>query len=216
MQKENMIIQKWGLPNNSIIFNNKPSLVGYTSRKLNNNSYYHFTNKEPNNKILSDLFVFKGEPCYDSQEYNWINFHSLEKGKNSSICKAKNGKKYSRYISLHDSISLFQLYDENFILYYSLSGLKDNENKEKMKNYKINLFYRNFIGYDLFCLKKNNIRDLYLEILKLYELAENERFFYAKCFNLFKTILERFEDISFNLILEIFLFTVFCFFIFLI
>ena len=83
-----------------------------------------------------------------------------------------------------------------------------------MKNYKINLFYRNFIGYDLFCLKKNNIRDLYLEILKLYELAENERFFYAKSFNLFKTILERFEDISFNLILEIFLFTVFCFFYF--
>ena len=196
-------------PINNIIFNNKQSLPAYTSRKLNNNSYYHFNNKEPNIKLISNLFVFKGDPCYDSQEYNWINFHLLEKGKNGTGCKAKNGKIDYRYVYL-ESINQLQLYKDNFIFPYPLNHFISEESKEKIYNTRIYLFYRNFIGYDLFCLKKENISDLYSEIFKLYELAENERFFYSKCFNLFKKILELFDNISFILILEACLFSVVC------
>lgn len=102
-------------PINDIIFDDKSNLEDYTDVELAiNNSYYHFNNKETNKKIISDLFIFQGDPCYDSEEYNWINFNILEKANNRTGCKTINGKKYDfRYVYL-SSTDQYQLYYDKF------------------------------------------------------------------------------------------------------
>ena len=188
-------------PINDIIFDDKPNLEEYKTVKLAiNNSYYHFNNKETNKKIISDLFIFKESPCYDSQEYNWINFNVLEKGDNRTGCKIINGKKNDYRYVLLDSINQFQLYQDNFFIESFMNKYIYQKDQEKMKNTMVNLYFRNFIGYNIVNLKKNNINDLKSTLEELYELVENERLFYAKNFKLFKEIYEIYNQ---NLIISL-------------
>ena len=188
-------------PINNIIFDDKPNLKEYNTVKLAfNNSYYHFNNKETNKKIISDLFIFQDEPCYDSQEYNWIKFNVLEKGDNRTECKIINGKKIDyRYVYL-DSVNQFQLYEDHYFTRHFLKDYIYQRDQEKMKNMKVNLYFRNFIGYNITNLKKNNITDLKSTLEEFYELVENERLFYAKNFKLFKEICKIFNE---NLIISL-------------
>lgn len=70
----------------------------------------------------------------------------------------------------------------------------NEKDQEKMKNTRVNLYYRNFIGYNITNLKKKNINDLKSILIELYEFVENERLFYAKNFKLFKVIYEIFTQ----------------------
>ena len=65
-------------PINDIIINNTEKIENYTSIALNDTLFFHYTNKMVNKKIVSDLFVFKGKPCYNSQEHNWEAYFPLE------------------------------------------------------------------------------------------------------------------------------------------
>ena len=197
-------------PINNIKFDHKPFLAGYKNEKLaaDDNTFYHFNNNETNKKIISNFFIFQGVPCYDSQEYNWINFNILEKGNNKTGCKTINGKiKDFRYDYL-DSENQFQLYkDIDFYGPNPIFNYIDEKSKEKMKNTMVNLYYRNFIGYNISQLKKNNIKDLLSILSKLYELVETERLFYAKNFRLFKEIYEIFENPNFiSLLISVLIF----------
>ena len=163
--------------------------------KLGDSTYLYFTNEAENNKTIADLYVFQRKPCYDSQEKHWKNFYELEDN-NEGDCIYKKNEVDKKYVEV-DSYNQSKFYEENKI--YSRYGFKLKPNKmEKLKNSKIYLYYRNFIGYNLSCLKSKykNLRDFRKDLSELKEIVDNERLFHATIFNLFGEIVELFKKAS--------------------
>ena len=180
--------QSGDCPINDIIIDNKEKIENYTDIKLNDNYFFHYTNKMVNKKIISDLFIFKGKPCYDSQEYNWEKYYPLEY---ESKCKTNKKKYDERYGEPLDSYNQSLFYFENYIspyIFYFYN--KDLIDKTKLINAKVDLFYRNFIGYDLECLKDKKINDLLFELKELRDIVEVERFFYSRIYYYFNYIIK--------------------------
>ena len=74
-----------------------------------------------------------------------------------------------------DSFNQSLFYQENNI--YEDSDYDLYKGLEKLKYSKVNLFYRNFIGFNHSCLKERKIYDIYWEILSLKNATEEERLF---------------------------------------
>jgi len=159
---------------------------------LNENKYLHFTKRNLNGNITSDLFIFKDEPCYFSHEYNWNIYSKLEKGEGTG-CKANDRAKDSRYIFL-DSYNQSKFYKENNIfrdLDYNLIG---EDNITKLENSEVNLYHRVFIGFNYSCLKERKINDVYSEFSDLKNSTEEERLFISKISNDINLIIEQFGE----------------------
>ena len=55
-----------------------------------------------------------------------------------------------------------------------------NEDRRKLKNSIVKLYYRNYIGFNHSCLKERRIFDIYKEFLTLKYTAEEQRLFYTR------------------------------------
>ena len=169
-------------PINGIIISNQKEIKNYSLafnyEPLDENKYLHYTKYNTNGDIISDLFIFKEQPCYYSQEYNWDTFSELEEGKGAG-CKANDGAKDDRYKFI-DSYNQSSFYSNNDILNYPYLKYMKNEDKQKLNNSLVKLYYRNFIGFNHSCLKRKNIYDIYQEFIELQYTAEELRLFYSR------------------------------------
>ena len=172
-------------PINDIIINSIEKIENYTNIALNDNLFFHYTNKMVNKKIVSDLFVFKGKPCYNSQEHNWEKYFPLEYESKCITNKTENDERYGESLDSYNQ-SLF--YYENYIDPYFFG--ENSVNKQELVNSKVDLFYRNFIGYNFECLKDNKVDDILSELKELRDLVEEERFFYSRIYYYFNDIIE--------------------------
>ena len=181
-------------PINGINISNIEKIENYSKANfipLEENKNVHYTTDNINGDIISDLFIFQDEPCYYSQEYNWDIFSQLEKGKGAG-CHAKNGAKDNRY-KLLDSYNQYKFYNNNDILSNSYLSLTREKDRKKLNNSKVNLYYRNFIGFNHSCLKERQINDILEEFLYLFYTAEEDRLFYSRLlYDINKEIIERF------------------------
>ena len=165
---------------NGIIISNQKEIKNYSlvDKQLDENKYFHYTKENINGDIISDLFIFKEQPCYYSQEYNWETFSELEEGKGYG-CKANNGAKDDRYKFI-DSYNQYKFYYTNDILDYSYLKYMKEEDKQRLNNSIVSLYYRNFIGFNHSCLKKKNIYDVKNEFVELQYTAEEPRLFFSR------------------------------------
>ena len=191
---KNKLCAYFSCPVNGINISNIEKIENYSKANflpLDENKSLHYTKNNINGDIISDLFIFQDEPCYYSPEYNWDIFSQLEKGKGNG-CQAKNGAKDNRY-KLLDSYNQYKFYNNNNILSYSYLSLTKEKDRKKLNNSKVNLYYRNFIGFNHSCLKERQINDILEEFLYLFYTAEEDRLFYSRLlYDINKEIIERF------------------------
>ena len=171
-------------PINDIKIDTFKNMNGYRRLELNEGKYIYFTNKKTNNTIISDLSVFQNDPCFYSQDNKWNKFFPLELGEVSSECKIRNGNRSKdERFKLLDSYNLSEFYREH--LYFESDLVL---NKDLYLNSKVNLYYRNYIGFDYNKLK-GNIDNIYDDISKLIEIKEEERLFFSRIYDFFYNVI---------------------------
>ena len=119
-------------PINDIIINNTEKIENYTSIALNDTLFFHCAGEMVNKKIVSDLFVFKGKPCYNSQEHNWEAYFPLEY---ESKCKTNKTENDERYGEPLDSYNQYLFYYRNFIG-YNFECLNNNKVEDILSELK--------------------------------------------------------------------------------
>ena len=137
---------------------------------IDSNIYYNNDNYDnPNKKIIGKLILNEGQPCYRLNEKLWRKFDSDEGGENHLKCELEIFGKLNddRYENKGD-ITYKQLYIDNLSKYnYELV-------KNDLKDEKVNLYKREFLGINKSCDANSNInKDKYEKITK-YELFEKK------------------------------------------
>jgi len=182
-------------PINNIYIDEKDSRKSfYYEKYLNENKSLYYTTSNYNGTILSGFFIFQGKPCYYSNEYTWDTFNELEKGKGEG-CKSLSLFNFNRYKYL-DSYNRYSLYKENYIYKGSDFDLYGKQGIERMKKSKVGLFYRNYIGFNLSCLRTRRINDVDLEFSDLKNSTEEVILFYSRVSNDINYIIKVFGMIT--------------------
>ena len=166
----------------------------YYEDPLNENKSLYYTTNNYNGTIVSGFFIFQERPCYYSDEYIWDTFNELEKGKGKG-CEHSPYYDDDWYKYL-DSYNRYSLYKENNIYKDSDFDLYGHKGLRNMKNSNVNLFYRNYIGFNHSCLKIKNINDIYSEFLDLKNSTEEERLFHSRVSNDIDYIINKFGKIT--------------------
>ena len=121
-----------------------------------NNEIYNDTNK----KIIGKLILNDGQPCFRINEKLWRKFDSDEAGREHLQCELEIFGKLTddRYINKGD-ITYKKLYLDNLS--------KDNQDlvMDKIKDEKVSLYKREFLGIDKSCDEKSPLSDEKIEKL---------------------------------------------------
>ena len=122
----------------------------------------------PNKKIIGKLILNEGQPCYRLNEKLWRKFISSEIGEEHLKCELEifnklNDERYER----KGDITYDQLYQDNLGSYYNLF------NEEELKNNKVSLYKREFLGINKFCDEKKEIsKNNYNKLRKNQQMAK--------------------------------------------
>ena len=139
------------------------------------NIYYNNDNYDnPNKKIIGKLILNEGQPCYRLNEKLWRKFDSDEGGENHLKCELEIFGKLNddRYENKGD-IKYKQLYIDNLSKYnYKLV-------KNDLKDEKVNLYKREFLGINKSCDANSNINKGKYEKIKKYEIYEKDTLKYT-------------------------------------
>jgi len=125
----------------------------------NNDNYYK---NNANKKIIGKLILSDGQPCYKINETLWRKFDSDEAGEEHIKCQLEIFGKYNddRFKQKGD-ITYNQIYKDN------LSDGNYELLKNKLKDLKVSLYSREFLGMDKVCDEKTNIsKDKYEKLKK--------------------------------------------------
>jgi len=137
---------------------------------IDSNIYYNNDNYDnPNKKIIGKLILNEGQPCYRLNEKLWKKFDSDEGGENHLKCELEIFGKFNddRYENKGD-ITYKQLYIDNLSKYnYKLI-------KNDLKDEKVNLYKREFLGINKSCDANSNINKDKYEKIKKYEIFEKD------------------------------------------
>lgn len=115
---------------------------------------YHYLNYnlDSNNKtiphLISSIKIIQFKPCINPNEKFWDYHYILEPEEQRCQTEIKGNSYDNRYIKLTDlPISKLELYNENLIT-EKLKDIKDIS-LNRIKNDPINLFSKNFLGFDI-------------------------------------------------------------------
>ena len=136
---------------------------------LNQKLCIKFDYDNPNKKIIGKLILNEGQPCYRLNEKLWKKFDSDEGGENHLKCELEIFGKLNddRYENKGD-IKYKQLYIDNLSKYnYKLV-------KNDLKDEKVNLYKREFLGINKSCDANSNISKDKYEKIKKYEIFEKD------------------------------------------
>ena len=136
--------------------------LGYPTELYYNKDGFNY----PDKKIIGHLILNDGKPCYGPNEKLWKKFISKEKGKERLKCEMEVFDKLSddRFKNKGD-ITYDQIYKDN------LSGESYNLLKDELKDNKVSLYMKEFIGIDKTCDEKSNIKiDDYDKLKKNQEM----------------------------------------------
>ena len=147
-------------PLKDIHFGQDSDLNSYTYNSSYNISYNN-NNYEGEKKIIGNIILNNGQPCLSSLEKLWKKFSSKEAGDGHLKCKKtiKNVENDERYEDI-GQITYKKLYEDNL----------NKESKEilleNVKDEKVTLYKREFLGIDKICDEKLNISKNSYEKLK--------------------------------------------------
>ena len=116
------------------------------------NIYYNNENYK-GNTIIGKLILNDGEPCYYLDDKLWKKFVSYEIGDGHLECKNEIfGKKSDDRYEERGNVEYKRLYEDNnlFARYYILPYIKDE---------RVSLYKRVFLGIDKDCYKKNSMSE---------------------------------------------------------
>ena len=129
------------------------------------NIYYNKNEYNPNDKkIIGKLILNEGQPCYSLNEKLWRKFIPPEVGDGHLKCELEifnklNDERYER----KGDITYDELYKDNLGSYYDLFIDKE----EELKNQKVSLYKREFLGVDKLCDENKEIsKDSYDKLRK--------------------------------------------------
>ena len=121
------------------------------------NNYYsnYYLNNNNDSQLIAIIKVSQNSPCINPSEKFWDYHYVLESPDKKCTSEIKGDIYDKRYQQISNSISKLQLYDEN-----SITGKLQDINEvdlNKIKNDKVNLYARNFLGLDIKELEKSDI-----------------------------------------------------------
>ena len=128
-------------PINDIIFDDNPNHIegniSYTSLKINDNEYIHFTNEKNDNQIVFDLLMSLEHPAskielLEKEYYNIFQLHNLETEMYyiGNIHRIKAFKQiYNTNMTYEDIAKTYNMYDEIM-----------NDEKYKKSKFQSNMF----------------------------------------------------------------------------
>ena len=152
---------------------NPPDLINYIHKNDNNENIYYNNNNynEKNKKIIGKLILNEGKPCYQLDEKLWRKFASDEEGKKHLECELEVFGKLNddRYNNRGD-ITYQKIYKDN--LGSAIYNFLFKELDEKLKNKKVTLYKREFLGIDKACDEKAHINKDNYEKLRKYQKKE--------------------------------------------
>ncbi len=127
----------------------------YEDYEIKGNIYYNKNiYNSPNKKIIGKLILNEGQPCYGLNEKLWRKFISHEIGEGHLKCELKilnklNDERYER----KGDITYDELYKDNLGSNYNYFD------EEELKNNKVSLYKREFLGINKFCDEKKEISE---------------------------------------------------------
>jgi len=131
----------------------------YIYNESNSDVYYNKDNYDnPDKKIIGKLILNDGQPCYRINEKLWRKFDSLEAGEGLLECKLEISGKLTddRYIKKGE-ITYRKIYEDNLS--------KENQDIlfDDIKDEKVSLYQRQFLGIDKECNEKADFAEEIIE-----------------------------------------------------
>ena len=182
-----------GIKDDNENYDSDPEYIYDSSSKIyyNNNNY-----GDKNKKIIGNLILNEGEPCYNPKEKLWRAFGTKETQENHLKCELKIlGKNSDNRYNKKGDITYYDLYKDNFN-YQFFSSLDENE----LKKEKVTLYKREFLGIDKECDEKSDISEKQYNILKKNQqdekillLVEPIIIFFVMCIFILLFIINKFK-----------------------
>ena len=138
----------------SDIFTNKSAV---TTTLLNDNeTYLHTSNAEINSPVITDIVLGPELFCFDSKERKLgPPYYEYERSSTNNKCTEYAGNEIDyHYISIDNQTKL-TVYNENEIITKIQDFLTYSEEpypQNKLNDYKLHLYKRNYVGFNLTCL----------------------------------------------------------------
>ena len=146
-------------------YESDPKYIYESSSKI----YYNSNNYEnENKKIIGNLILNEGEPCYNPKEKLWRTFGAKETKENHLKCELEIfGKNSDNRYDKKGDITYYDLYKDNFN--YQFFSLLD---KNELKKEKVSLYKREFLGIDKDCDEKSDLTEKRYKKLKKNQKSE--------------------------------------------
>ena len=107
---------------------------------------------EDNKKIIGKVILNEGQPCYRLSEKLWRKFISKEAVEEHLECELEIlGKTIDERFDKKGDITYYKIYEDN------IPKQRFDKLKDKLKDYKVSLYSRVFLGIDKECDEKYNI-----------------------------------------------------------
>ena len=154
-----------GINDDNKNYESDPNYIYDSSSKI----YYNSNNYEDENKkIIGNLILNEGEPCYNPKEKLWRAFGTKETRENHLKCKLEIfGKNSDNRYDKKGDITYYDLYKDNFN--YQFFSLLD---KNELKKEKVSLYKREFLGIDKNCDEKSDLTEERYKKLKKHQKSE--------------------------------------------
>ena len=145
-------------PINDIIINNdnntinENSKINYTTIKLNNEKYLHYTNQAINKQLIINFKLSNDFPCIYPGEFSWYYYYPLEPNNGTCATNISDKTRDDRYEKI-DIINKSILYKDNNIH----DKIKDISNYPfyNLNNDNITFYTRTFLGLEKKCMESN-------------------------------------------------------------
>ena len=164
LEQKLCILENEKCPINDIVINFQESLTNYTTIKLKNDKYLHYSSGIEGKSIITSLKLSEKEaPCIYPGEFSWKYHYELELSThycNTSILSSKIDNKFKRI----ETINKYDLYEENNIIL--LLNNTPNYPFNKIKDDKVDLYQRTYLGFDKECMIYNNFAFDYFDNVK--------------------------------------------------
>ena len=145
-------------PINDIIINNdnntinENSKINYTTIKLNNEKYLHYTNQAINKQLIINFKLSNDFPCIYPGEFSWYYYYPLEPNNGTCATNISDKTRDDRYEKI-DIINKSILYKDNNIH----DKIKDISNYPfyNLNNDNVTFYTRTFLGLEKKCMESN-------------------------------------------------------------
>ena len=160
----------------SDIFTNKEAVN--TTLLNDNKTYLHTSNAEIHSQIITEIIIGPELFCFDAEERKLgPPYYYYEPSSTYGNCtKYIKYEKDFRYVPM-DTQTKYDVYNENGILPKIQEYVKyytEPYPQDELNNYNLSLYKRNYIGFNLTCLGKQELDEGAINFVRKYESLVNE------------------------------------------